>query len=116
MKVQYDRLQIACETCSYPTSLIRTQAFSQALQSYHERLRENEKRLFDSRSKYHAIHLLEAHDGDSGELQYDSSRLKLTQRTQGLMLRVATLSKILRSIFNKPEKIQISDTCMWIVT
>jgi hypothetical protein len=65
---QYDRLQIACGTRSYPTSLIRTQAFSQTLQSYQERLRVNEKRLFDSRSQYHAIHLLEAYDEDSGTL------------------------------------------------
>jgi hypothetical protein len=64
---QYDILQAACDSSRpYPTNLIRTHAFSHILLSYQKRLQENQKKLFESRSQYHLIELIEAHDGDDG--------------------------------------------------
>lgn len=64
---QYDTLQVACDSSpSYPTNVIRTHAFSHVLESYRKCLQENQKGLFESKSQYHLIELLEAHDGDNG--------------------------------------------------
>uniref|UniRef100_A0A093V886 non-specific serine/threonine protein kinase n=2 Tax=Talaromyces marneffei PM1 TaxID=1077442 RepID=A0A093V886_TALMA len=62
---QYDTLQVACDSSRlYPTNLIRTHAFCHALESYRKRLHESQKSLFESRSQYHLIELVEAHNGD----------------------------------------------------
>lgn len=64
---QYDTLQVACDSSRlYPTNLIRTHAFCHALESYRKRLHESQKSLFESRSQYHLIELVEAHNGDDG--------------------------------------------------
>lgn len=64
---QYDILRVSCDSSrQYPTNLIRTHAFSHVLESYRKRLEENQKSLFESKSQYHLIELVEAHDGDDG--------------------------------------------------
>lgn len=74
---QYDTLQVACESSRpYPTNLIRTHAFSHVLESYRKRLQDNQKSLFESKSRRHLIELVEAYDGDDGlscELSLDNS-------------------------------------------
>lgn len=66
---QYDTLQAACDSSRpYPTNLLRTHAFSHALECYRKRLQENQTSLFESKSQYHLIELLEAQDGVNGML------------------------------------------------
>jgi len=61
----YDLLVDSCNSCDlYPRNLIRSSVFGYSLESYYIRLSEQRGRLFDGSSKYSAIDLLEAYDGD----------------------------------------------------
>ncbi|KAL1988664.1 hypothetical protein VTN96DRAFT_8364 [Rasamsonia emersonii] len=61
---QYDRLHAACNAAdTYPKNLIRTQAFRHTLQSYRNRLHEQQQLLFDPNPKYTVVDLWEAYDG-----------------------------------------------------
>ena len=71
---QFDLLVMACqEALRYPTNLLRTQLFRHTLQSYENRLNDQNEELFSQYPKEYLIDFLENDDGQNGPYTSKSS-------------------------------------------